>query len=506
MSFEQHDKVTTVNKPSDKSALISGDNMLSEALSLFSQSGSMKMSESRTQDNSAKSSGKNVLPEISIDFGNDSQKIKDSKTAIAESSRIEKDLETPSRLEQIDRNKTIDTKALLRRLQSDLHIQPAPTVRIGWDLPTEENNSARDFSPINRDLKLEPPYTPSIWDMIPQFPQWTPYFSFREIPDAFEEAFPWLDKNDDKRVTKDEIDSIISSTFYGADDPQLMQILKVYYDQLSSLNVDGTEGISRDDMDVLWYFNGQGRMKELSDAITESLVHSRWLIEDRNTRLYGDGRANIVPDGVIQRYGNDSPFMAALASLAQSNPAAIEQMIESDGNGYTVRFPGHAEPIEVSSPTISELVIYNQGGRHGTWGLVLEKAFGKVFDPNALSPADGASLCTSTRQALEILTGNSTINCSAILNSESSMHNNLTNAFQNGWPAVAYAYEDPANSSGITPGQEYSILGYDSLTRTISLRNPRVLDDLAVDTIDGVFTMSLEEFHDRFKGFTYAAL
>lgn len=109
-------------------------------------------------------------------------------------------------------------------------------------------------------------------------------------------------------------------------------------------------------------------------------------IEQFEAKLYGssgDPRRAIKPEAVCQGLVGNCYFMAAVASLAELDPSAIEKLIKENSNGtFTVTFPGK-KPVTVAAPTTSELILYAGLTEHGIWPAVLEKAFGRFCKENA---------------------------------------------------------------------------------------------------------------------------
>lgn len=246
----------------------------------------------------------------------------------------------------------------------------------------------------------------------------------------------------------------------------------------------------------------------------------------------GDPVESVKPEAVLQGRVGNCYFMAAMASLAQTNPKAIVDMIKDNGEGtYTVTFPGAKdEPITVSAPTEYELSRFARSGPHGTWPAVLEKAYGaycskcvsrqSIFRLGraANSPQEATDGGSVRNAGLEILTGRP---IDRLLVDTDDIHTALMEAFRDGRPATAFINnelgaiiglaDNLTNDAGIPCGHEYSLLSYDPEKKTLTIRNPwgqvepRGRDGKPRDgKDDGIFRMTLEEFQRNFTGVAIA--
>ncbi len=130
--------------------------------------------------------------------------------------------------------------------------------------------------------------------------------------------------------------------------------------------------------------------------------------------LYGDSKNfkdSIVPDACVQpdSIGN-CYFVAALASLAKTDPQSVLDMIKVNANGtFTVKFPGATKEVTVDKPTDSEIEQVHGRTKYGVWPLVLMKAYGKYCGggKSDLDGSDGGSLLSA---GVAVLTSKGVVN------------------------------------------------------------------------------------------------
>lgn len=105
----------------------------------------------------------------------------------------------------------------------------------------------------------------------------------------------------------------------------------------------------------------------------------------------GDPSQAIKPEACVQPDGlGNCYFVAALTSLAKQNPNAIKDMITTNADGtYTVKFPGIDQPITVGKPTPEEIARVHGLSEHGSWPLILQKAFGAYYGGGPGGDLDG---------------------------------------------------------------------------------------------------------------------
>lgn len=254
---------------------------------------------------------------------------------------------------------------------------------------------------------------------------------------------------------------------------------------------------------------------DLLQSVDTALELSRETVEVYSAELFADKNdpiKSITPDGAKQGLVGDCYFIAALASLAQTNPKTILDMVKQNEDGtFTVAFPGAPkEPITVSMPTESERTLYARPSEQGIWAAVIEKAYGEytnssrwrrgLFTSKHTIPTeatDGGTL----KSGLKILTGRGVdedINAG-----ESTVRRKLMEAFASGRPVTAavvrtYSTYDlllPREDGLLISNHAYSVIAYDDATRTVTVRNPWGADaPVNGDAEKGTFKLSLSAF------------
>jgi hypothetical protein len=104
------------------------------------------------------------------------------------------------------------------------------------------------------------------------------------------------------------------------------------------------------------------------------------------------------------------------------------------------------------------------------------------------------------------------------LTDSGELDDKMSQAFQDKVPVTARAAQgwsgvglgDNRTDGGVPRGQDYSVVGYDAKSQTVTLRNPRGggepmnADGSAKDgKNDGTFSMTLEEFQRNFNEVSY---
>lgn len=248
-----------------------------------------------------------------------------------------------------------------------------------------------------------------------------------------------------------------------------------------------------------------------------------------STQLYARGEdplLSINPRAIRQGSIGDCYFLAAVGTTAAMKPQVIRDMIKDNQDGtYTVTFPAAPdEPITVNAPTQQELALYARHNDYGIWPAVLEKAYGQYLYnsvwrrrlPTELIPYDqlqeNAGTGSASHAGLRVMTGSKArSNIFGMWTSMDDLDKQLSNAFAQDVPVTAYRRNLSGYDPGIPNGHEYSIIGYNSNRRTITIRNPwgeteptNEWGSAADGTDDGVYSMHLNEFYRRFSGIGYA--
>lgn len=351
-----------------------------------------------------------------------------------------------------------------------------------------------------------------------------------------QDNFAALDKDGDGHVTTDELGATLKAGGLDYQQIQSIQTLKALSDELEETNDDEigdeNDGFTKEDLKKYWgqEYSSKDHV-QLVRGVQATMDATQRSAEEASSRdLYanpGDPLQDIVPEAVHQGGIGDCYFNSALASLAANDPQAIADMINDNGDGtYTVTFPGAPdEPITVSAPTEQELALYSHGSEHGLWAPIMAKAYGQYCQESVLRrgpfnlgggnvPQEGSDGGSATNAGLRILTGRDVNRDSTTFTSTDELHESLSSAFRDGRPVTAYIINIPFTNktdAGLPDAHEYSVIDYDEASKTVTVRNPwghsepTNADGKPKDGInDGVFKMSIEDFHKEFSGIAYA--
>lgn len=366
--------------------------------------------------------------------------------------------------------------------------------------------------------------------------------SAKDLKTLFEKNLTRLDADSDGFVSESEIDSAVKDSSYKGSDAKLIAALKTHQGDLEELSDDEigdeNDGITIADINTF----DASPSGELSSRITNTMENSTRKLDSYNQNLFSTQNPldSIKPEAVKQGQIGNCYFMAAAASLASTNPQAIADMIKDNGDGtYTVTFPGAKdEPITVSKPTDAELSRYSTPGELGIWPQILEKAYGKYCNESwtrrsPLSPLqkdidqEGGEGGSFQNAGLRILTGQSLDSDSMSNTSEEEIDRKLTQAFNDGMPVDcginnefgAHPFlkmldlptsDNKVDGLGIPAGHEYSVVGYNSESKMVSIRNPWGHEEPTDENgkprdgiNDGIFKVSVQDFQKYFSSVTY---
>jgi Calpain family cysteine protease len=234
----------------------------------------------------------------------------------------------------------------------------------------------------------------------------------------------------------------------------------------------------------------------------------------------------ISPDDIRQGHLGDCYFLSAITAVCEREPEKLKEMIKRDpenSGGYIVTFPGAPdEPIHVEAPTEQELARFAHK-TNGTWVCVLEKAHRYFADKEhydrggwssqTLSLVTGKNFSTHFFMADTVLENTpSWIRQIDGLPTDFDHLKVVESQLMNG---ISQNQEMCAGTNGNTllvPKHEYTVLGYDPVTKTVTMRNPWGYN-LNFDKVpsakrcdkdhdDGKFTLSLEDFYKNYSELT----
>lgn len=350
----------------------------------------------------------------------------------------------------------------------------------------------------------------------------------RHLVEVLNHVFAELDKNHDNVLSQVEVDSAVIDSNLQPGDVEGVAILKACFSEVKDLHKEGwfakKNGVTLADLLVF----EQVILREKREVNEDELEKLREIVitTTKNAhealrapkKLYADSEhpeKSIRPQAIRQGIVGDCYFLAALASVAASNPAMIKWMIQPmDNKYYQVIFAGSmTTPIVVPEPTAVELALYAKVSEFGIWPAVLEKAYGQYLlnhrKTKMLIPAAAADAAESTYEAFDLITGQTGHWEALPLLSNEQLKNILDSAFKEKRSVAAGTF---SSKTGYTqdaklPSQHaYSVLGWNSRKEELVIRNPwgRVSDQSnELENEDGIFTINLNVFRRNFVAIYY---
>ena len=242
---------------------------------------------------------------------------------------------------------------------------------------------------------------------------------------------------------------------------------------------------------------------EFEGPLTKDLDRARQRQVRQSDKLFSQGLP--VIDKVTQGGLSDCWFIASVASLAASRPEELKSRVQELPDGqFQVGFPDGSHQT-VKAPTPTELITFANSGANGQWLSVLEKAQaekneGPFRDPIPQFVLEGGTVS----QGIKTLTGNSSRTTYLRLSSLDKVEQDLQTHLAQGDIVVAASHpglldrlmlRNP-DRKGIISNHAYSVVGYNSDTRALRLRNPWGEEDATV-------TVPLHEMRSLFTSITY---
>lgn len=339
-----------------------------------------------------------------------------------------------------------------------------------------------------------------------------------------------FDQNGDGRLSRADIEIALKSDDLLSFDRKAFTYLRDNYRRITS--TEGPPGYPRginleafeQHMDTVKYqrnrqfANCDDARNQIASTLSRQPDGTR---EVRTDRLYSDSdnpKNSIHPDAIRQGTLSNCYFVAALASLAATNPGAIQQMIKDNGDGsYTVTFPGAPdEPITVKAPTEAEQMLYNGTSKYGTWASLLEKAYGAYCQKTIWrrgpfnidggnTPAEGSDGGALGAHGMRLLCGVDYFSNDFNFASRETVQKNLIEAFLGNSPRPVIAdINGPGYSiDGFKRGHVYSVVGFDPSGPeggTVTIRNPWGQGNGTGGTIQ----ISLTKFMRNFSSAVYS--
>ncbi len=334
-------------------------------------------------------------------------------------------------------------------------------------------------------------------------------------------------------VNKDTLRDMMLRIDSNVNNVAFLAALYDNYDGIRQLSHPAHQNMTREDLHQFLgllerHANNESLATAQSELVNKVLASARSYQDQYgrySTELFADRDnplASITPQACVQSWTVGNCYLvSAIASLARFNPDLIQQMIERvDDHSYRVRFPGR-EPVTVAAPTLGELAFYGIGSPQGTWAAVLQKAYGKLWAPNAARPIEGGDGGSIFNDGLRKLMDKSTFSQWNLNTSYREMTYYLMLSLSNRSPVTASVvdinpFSDDYNASGLARNHDYAVIGFapnllDARLGVITIYNPhgrqRWTNGRApqgiTDLGQGTFSMSLEMFNSEFSRLNY---
>jgi hypothetical protein len=191
-----------------------------------------------------------------------------------------------------------------------------------------------------------------------------------------------------------------------------------------------------------------------------------------NRSLYrGDG-AECWKD-IHQGWINDCWFVSALIALARFRPAELRGLVRPNAGAYDVFFPGR-RPVRGVFVTDAEIARYRrpQNGRDGLLLPVLEKAYGRLLQPDTLEPFEAINReAVRAGKGIRLLTGRRSHTYYLTRGPfgwwQDFLRRRLEEAARASPPSLVIV-----SNTNFRTGHLFSVVGYDVPAATITLQDP----------------------------------
>jgi len=244
--------------------------------------------------------------------------------------------------------------------------------------------------------------------------------------------------------------------------------------------------------------SGEEFIPPTTEQVLYENQHNGKITELIHALLLRDVEPQVEPNDVLQGKLGDCYFLAPVASIAASDPEAIQDMIRYNSDGtYTITFPGDVEhPVTVQGPTANELDRFAHE-EDGMWVCLLEKAH-RYYTGRVNSDPGGSS-----RDALQLLTGKpyERLNFPDGPTTVEELREVLANGLEKG-NIVAVTGE----RTQLIQNHAWSVLSFDEDDDTVTVRNPwgtlgfspRLVPG-CIDLGNGQFVLPADEFLKQFN-------
>ncbi len=195
--------------------------------------------------------------------------------------------------------------------------------------------------------------------------------------------FRALDTNGDDKLSKEELEQSLPKLKDGTTKKAVQAMLKDF-------EIIGGKGATEITATQVKEYVAK-RMSEKEegsvDKIATNFSETKKKLDESNRKTYSEDKPYWSVQGDAPKQGRvgDCWLIAAMSSMFEKDPRAVEKMIKDNGNGtLTVTFPYKYEGKELQAtipkPTDTELSLYASTGKFGTYGAIMEKALGKIME------------------------------------------------------------------------------------------------------------------------------
>ncbi len=327
-----------------------------------------------------------------------------------------------------------------------------------------------------------------------------------------------IDENHDGFITKRELGNKMSDPSIKGQDAALVGALAQHRWRIGALSNSedktlGLRGITKQDLVAYDKLPSGDKLKDEVDSTFYTIQgNSSWTnnkIKDKDGNIILPKTASDVDYKDLQQgQAGDCYFLAALASFAQRHPQKVVDMIKDNKNGtYDVKFADRT--VTIKAPSDAELGLYGSGKG---WMPIIEKGYAKYRDEkNILDFSNDYDLIgggsTIVGRGIKELTGNSFDTDIIKIVPDDKMRQKLKNATDNNKLMTASINKHlfGKDSLGLPDGHVYTVLGFDSKTDKVQIRNPWGQTEAKGPNggprdgkDDGIFELSLAEFKQHF--------
>jgi hypothetical protein len=363
-----------------------------------------------------------------------------------------------------------------------------------------------------------------------------PVYTLADIAPVMQHLLPTLDSNRNGFLADSELKTAIRNPRFKGPEAVAVAALNKLNGSIQKLSWNEwnqTSGVHPKDL------KGLSRMAQREKPskwtlYVESFVFNQGLrLKQIDQRLFPEGLASIRPDNIRQGDYGTCTLLAAAASLAatpQGKQALFNMIREQPDGRFEVAFPGE-QPLKVSRPTDTEMILYANSGPDGLWLSVLEKAFvARMEQQMSGAPQEAVDKAVNNgyymAKGIELLTGHAAKDGSIPQTQLPQLRDFVKQTTQEGRILLVTLDPDSAQAKakelkektarseeiyadGLVGLHAYSVIGYDPAQDTITLRNPwghtePGTQGKPADGIDdGIFSLKLAEFHQLFSDISW---